>query len=97
MSASVRSSFILLACTILGVAKAAPAELSTLKTACTSWSPGRPRKMARSTTGEEHEVTISKDLVAKIEPGNGPVSGFHSAIPTNRSAPSNTRPQPPRL
>jgi tetratricopeptide (TPR) repeat protein len=34
------------------------------------------------------KYTISKDLIAKIEPGNGPTSSIHSAAPMNRTAPA---------
>src|SRR5882724_8041481 len=34
------------------------------------------------------KYTISKDLVAKIEPGNGPSSNLHSAAPMQRQVPA---------
>src|SRR6476661_7912047 len=89
MSASVRNTFILLACTILGVATAAPADTLYLKN-------GMYIVVARATEKDGQidywvgstKYTISKDLVAKIEPGNRPSPSFHSATPTNRSTPS---------
>ena len=94
MNASARNTFILLACTILGVAKAAPADTLYLKN-------GMYIVVARATEKDGQidywvgstKYTISKDLVAKIESGNGPSPSVHSATPIDSGAHGDTRPQ----
>jgi tetratricopeptide (TPR) repeat protein len=88
MIAKARSTFIFLVCIILGVAKIASADTIYLKNgmyivvAKTVDNDGQIDYWVGST-----KYTISKDLVAKIEPGNGP-SGIHSATSMNRGAPA---------
>jgi tetratricopeptide (TPR) repeat protein len=80
MNVSARSTFIFLACTILGAAKLAPADTLYLTNGMyivvtrAAEQDGQIDYWVGST-----KYTISKELVAKIEPGNGPSPSVHSA------------------
>ena len=87
MNASARSTFFFLACTILGAAKSASADTLYLKNGMyivvtrAAEKDGQIDYWVGST-----KYTISKELVAKIESGNGPSPSVHSATSITQGA-----------
>src|SRR6266436_3947114 len=89
MEIPVKTRSLLIACALLVVACLAPADTLYLKNGMyiivnkATEKDGQIEYWVGST-----KYTISKDLVAKIEPGNGPSPSIHSAAPMNRAAPA---------
>ena len=93
MSAPAKAHAFLLACIILGVTEAASADTLYLKNGMyivvtrATEKDGQVEYWVGST-----KYTISKTLVTRIEPGNGPSTNFHSA--ESSTAAGYTGPQP---
>src|SRR5712691_1412426 len=89
MEIPVKTRSLLTACALLVVASLAPADTLYLKNGMyivvtkATEKDGQIEYWVGST-----KYTISKNLVAKIESGNGPSPSIHSATPMNGAAPA---------
>ena len=89
MGTPARNKCILVACTMLAFATLAPADTLYLKNGMylivtkANEKDGQIEYWIGST-----KYTIAKELVAKIEPGNGPSTNTHSATSMNHAAPA---------